>query len=475
MTASPATEIDYGSTLPRIGPQTLPERHLADVIEAFSKRLGYEPMMPWQYHAAANVTALGDKRTTAGERRFSTIEGAVIVSRQNGKTDFAERRALAGLFMGQLVLHTAHNLALPLETFEKLVDRFQQMLPPDSYTLHRRTGREGISVIGGGKYRIRAPKRSGSTMRGGATDLIIIDEYREFDTDDLVEAAKPRMLARDNPQILYLSNAGGIEAQPLRAMRGRAIAGDDSLCWLEWSGDDTASLDDPVALRMANPGIGYILNMDVLAANRKSMAESAYRTEHLCQFIDAATDLAYPLDQWRAGAITEDPDPVRPTVAVDTDPVRRVAVAVAAYPTGDDGMFHVGTIGAWSEPLDDKEIANDVVDLCRNLGTNDLILDPYTSAGIAEQVGLRLNVQRVTRQNIITAGAATFDIISSERLTHLATDELLDAHIAASNRMPTADGGWRITRRGAEPIPGAVAATLALWSAALDKPVPVIY
>ncbi|GAF98697.1 unnamed protein product, partial [marine sediment metagenome] len=128
MTVAPAVPDMIGSTLPRIGPQVLPERHLADAMEVIASRLGYAPAMPWQYHAAANLTALSDQRTVAGDRRFQSIEGAVVVSRQCGKTDLAERRALLGLFMGQLVLHTAHNLSLPLETFEKLVDRFQQMM-----------------------------------------------------------------------------------------------------------------------------------------------------------------------------------------------------------------------------------------------------------------------------------------------------------------------------------------------------------
>ena len=85
-----------------------------------------------------------------------------------------------------------------------------------------------------------------------------------------------------------------------------------------------------------------------------------------------------------------------------------------------------------------------------------------------------IDVVRATRQNIITAGAATFDIISAEKVTHPADDTIIDDHIGASTRKPTTDGGWRISRKGADPIPAAVAATLALWKATLPTVVSEI-
>ena len=471
--ASSKTETLYGSTLPRIGSADIPQRHLADASETIARRLGYEPAMPWQFHAMANLTALSDSRTVTGDRRFAAMEGACVVSRQNGKTDLAERRALLGLYTGQLVLHTAHNLSLPMETFEKLVDRFIDLLPPHAYKLDRRAGREKIMVPGGGVYRVRAPKRDGSTMRGGATDLVIVDEYREFATDEMVEAAKPRMLARTNPQILYLSNAGGLESEPLRNLRARALDGDDGLCWLEWSAPMGAALDDTPGIVAANPAIGYTINLDVLDGNRLSMSETAFRTEHLCQFLEASGEVAYPLDEWRAGAIDADPEMSKPVVAIDTDPMRRLAVAVAAYKTPEG--FHVGTLAIWNEPLSDSEMADNLIDLCKNLGTADVLLDPYTSDGIALNIANRLNVSKATRQNIITAGAATFDLITAGKVTHLATDETIDRHIAASTRKPTTDGGWRISRKGADPIPAAVAATLALWAVSTTKAKYTVY
>ena len=477
------SETDVGSTLPRIGPQAVPDRHLADVALQFTAMLGFDDPLPWQHHAMACITELSEDRDRTGARKFATIENAVVVARQNGKTDLAERRIVLALFMGKIVLHTAHHLGLPMETFLKLSEMFEEMVPPSVYKIYKRVGHETIKVFTGaetGVYTLKAPKRTGSTMRGGSSDLIVIDEYLEYADDELVAAAKPRMLTRPSPQILYLSNAGGIEAVPLRGLRERGVTGDSDPCWMEWSAPDDAALDDHDAELSANPAWGYFLNTELMHADRRTMTEAQYRKEHLCQFLQASGETAYPMDPWRAGALDDHPERSGAfIVAVDTDPLRRVAAAVTVYQHAD--LFHVRTERAWSadptvdgSALNDKEIADDVVTLCHDVGTGTVLLDPYTCAGLAEQIGERLNVVKATRQNIITAGAATFDLISGGLVTHPTDDAILDAHIAASTRKPTTDGGWRISRKGADPIPAAVAATLALWQASLPRPVSEI-
>jgi hypothetical protein len=446
----------------------------------FTDLLGFDPSLPWQWHAMACLTAQTDEIAKDGAYKFRTLEGAVVVSRQNGKTDLAERRAVLALFQGKRVLHTAADLALPMKSFQRLTAMFKDMVPPQHYKITARVGHEEIKVFtphGTGTYTLKAPKRSGSTMRGPSSDLIIIDEYLIFENDDMVSAAKPQLLTRPTPQLLYLSNAGGIESVPLRALRERGVEGDESLCWLEWSAPTEAALDSEEGALQANPAIGHLVNLDVMLANRASMTETQYRKEHLCQFVASSGEAAYPLDPWRAGATEQHPERTGPfSVSVDTDPLRRVAVAVSVYP--HDGGFHVRCEQIWdtdpNEPgsaLDNKLIANDVVGICERLGTGQILIDPYTSDGIGEHIRDRLEVVRVSRQNIITAGAATFDLISAETVTHPANDFTLDAHIAASTRMPTTDGGWRISRKGADPIPAAVAGTLALWSASLPTAV----
>ena len=115
-----------GSPVPRIGPLELPDRHMADKVESVSKAFGYDPMMPWQYHAAAWLTSLGDERDREGMRLWDTMETGVLVARQNGKTDLLERIALFHLMAGRRVLHLAHTLSLTMETFNKLAERMGQ-------------------------------------------------------------------------------------------------------------------------------------------------------------------------------------------------------------------------------------------------------------------------------------------------------------------------------------------------------------
>ena len=457
---------------PRLGPPAGPVNRAGEYAEIAA--VAGLVLLPWQRHALAVATTL------EGER-WKHDEVGVVVARQNGKTTMLGARILGGMILdGHNVLHTAQNRALPRPVFDFVGEALTRLLSPDEFTYRRANGQESFTIgdpVPGtgyfprGSYRILAPKPS--AWRGYSADLVLFDEFREHSTSELVDAAGPTMAARANPQVMYTSNAADITGVPLRELRKRGTSGDaGSLAYLEWSADELLSLDDRAGWDQANPALASgVLNERMLSRFLETVPEAAFRTEHLCQFVDAVSDLAYPLDAWRACQDDADLSPSRPvSLAVDIDPDRRTAAAVAAWSV--EGRVYVAVVGDWTEPLDDRVVADEVERMRRNLGAQLVEYDPYTALGVADLLGDYAH--RVSGPEIIAAGGAVYDAIQARRVAHRG-DPYLDAAVASTGKRPVGDGGWRITRKGEHPIPASVAMTLAVYAALHPAPVPAIF
>ena len=97
-----------GAERPRLGPP-LPLHSKLEAYEAAAVKLGMD-LYPWQRIAARYITAVnGD--------RWVYREVAVVVARQNGKTQLMVPRILMGLELGEAILHTAQNRDIPRKTF----------------------------------------------------------------------------------------------------------------------------------------------------------------------------------------------------------------------------------------------------------------------------------------------------------------------------------------------------------------------
>lgn len=453
-----------GSRLPRLGPQETPEHTDGPKITAVASAAGIE-LMPWQRHNL-DIAAAIDPAT--GLWKYSDV--VTVVSRQNGKTVNASARVLAGLLLyGDEIFHAAQNLVVPRDTFEMVAEAITSLLPQRAYKIARSNGKERIEVYRNGKrfgrYRILPPNQG--AWRGPPATLLILDEYREYVDESVISAARPKITAAKNPQVWFMSNAGDINSQPLIELRRRGTSGDAGrLVYMEWSADDTHTLDDLSGWSQANPALGHTISEATLHDNRTSMTELAFRTEHLCQFVDAATDLAYPTDAWRACGDDADVEPSRPiALAIDVDPFRREAAAVAAWNDGD--RIRVAVAGHWTEPLDDAQIAVDVEQIRRALHADKVHYDALTSFGIADKLR-DSSAHRVTLTALVAASAATYDALTAGRLAHPDDKYLTDA-VLATGRRSAGDGGWRLTRRGTEPIPAAVAMTLAVAAASTPR------
>jgi phage terminase large subunit-like protein len=300
----PATRL-RGAISPRLAPPIPAKSDLAEYEKAAAE-LGIR-LMPWQKVAARYITGKRGKG-------WAFREVVVVVARQNGKTTLLVPRILMGLKRGEQILHTAQNREIARKTFLALQG---QMAGHDVIDYVRKgNGQEEIRSTTGGRYKLVAPN-GGS--RGETADLVLLDEVREQDDNELMDAILPTITARRNPQIVYLSNAGTESSIILNDLRRRQDD-DKRLAYLEWSAEPHRGLDDYEGWAEANPALGYgDLTFETLEYFRANRPPASFETEHLCRWVETMMPSLVADAAWAkcAGYVE---NPVRPMLGINIDP-----------------------------------------------------------------------------------------------------------------------------------------------------------
>ena len=160
--------------------------------------------MPWQDVATVYITAKGPDG-------WLYRHVAVVVGRQNGKTTLIKPVILHRLREGRHIMHIAQVRELPRIMFEHgRRPRGDRLRPVPS------TSREDHLAAAGWRVRVHRPEqwwvvphRGGHVgrARGHRIDDLIVDELREMKTSSSTRPSR-RCASSDNPQMIYLSNAG---------------------------------------------------------------------------------------------------------------------------------------------------------------------------------------------------------------------------------------------------------------------------
>src|SRR3990172_6550565 len=104
-------DVMMGVAQPRISPPQ-PAKSKLDEFAKVAAGVGIN-LLPWQELAGRYLTATGPEG-------WLFREVAVVVARQNGKTELLVPRILMDLRAGKRILHTAQNRTLPREVFMRV-------------------------------------------------------------------------------------------------------------------------------------------------------------------------------------------------------------------------------------------------------------------------------------------------------------------------------------------------------------------
>jgi hypothetical protein len=477
----------------------------------FARRLRRR-LLPWQREALA----VGCERIDGPGSPFAYDMVIWVVGRRCGKTVGAFgpqlQRALAGpirLPTGRMVpfrgAHTAQNLVAAQRRFiDDVATPFRETLRPgerkavkllrniaQTQLLVDTRTRRNPDASWASRVSIFAPTAGG--IRGDGSAVITVDEALALtvaEAERLQTAARPTLGDyHGHGQQWIISNVGGdprthngwltgLIAQGRAAVQAGRRTG---IAYLEFSiGDDDDPADEACWWRV-HPGLAYgLIGIDTMRRDAEELGVDAFAAEYLGRLPrppagEVDTD-PFDVAAWQAcqadpgvSVLGEHPQPGTLMLGIDTDPDRRVAVACLAA-LQPDGRVALEVAHAFPRPqapdLRDWVLAVHTAHQLHTVG-----VDPITCGRLAAELSAAgIPVREFTRAQAAQAYTDLRDLISGQRLLH-SGDQLLTAHLAAATVRDYGDGGRVLSRRHSDqPIPGAVAAALAVSLAADPDP-----
>ena len=353
-----------------------PDTTLGYDVAEFAENVLDIRLFPWQRWLFVHALEIvGDFGGDDWRFRYRTV--VVEVARQQGKTTMGTVLALFFLYMlgVGLILGTAQDLEQAEDTWAAVVEMAQADpdLAAEIEHVWRTNGAKRLQLTDNRQYRVKASTRKAG--RGKSADLILIDELREHRDWDAWGALTKTTIARENALVWCMSNAGDGSSCVLRHLRiqahrelgdpdgiVRALAagadapddGDEdgtTLGWFEWSAPPDADAGDPEAWAYANPSLGYCVPVRNIRAAYLTDPPDVFKTECLCQWVEAVDDPPFPVDAWANGTDADsriaDGAPFSVGIDVSAD---RAQAAIAVCGRRPDGRLH-GEIVAYERGL----------------------------------------------------------------------------------------------------------------------------
>lgn len=413
--------------------------------------------MAWQQHAGRYMTATTSKK----EPRWRFAEVCVVVARQNGKTSLLLPRILLGLNRGERILHTAQNRVLPRETFLEMAAQLADR--EDVIDIRQANGQETIKMRNGGRYTLVAPRPG---VRGHAVDTIILDEVREQENFELMQAIRPTITASRNPQIIYLSNAGDVTSVVLNDLKRRADT-DDSLAYLEWSASPERAIDDLVGWREANPALGITIQLDTLRNLYQTSKPTAFETEHLCRWVRTMRPRIVSESQWDNSRLDDLGSGLRPAMGISVAPdSKRASVALSWQ--RDDGTFALDIVEDIADDLDLDALGKALRERARQAGVRQVAYATWTDSPLARH--LEPKSKAVDGKEMANASVNFARLVDSGFLRWRGPDTISN-DLTWLARKAHESGAWTATPIDDEhSTTAALAAIRAVWLASAPKP-----
>ena len=450
------TQVLYGSTQPRIAPPA-PLRSALDDWRAAAAVAKIDPL-DWQLIGARYLMA------TKPDGSWLYPDVCIVGARQNGKTKLLVPRILDDLRKGRRVLHTAHRMRLTVKVFRQVAMIAKEV---DGAKIRWQVGMEEIYHPSGGTY---APIAALRGARGDSGDTLIVDEVREFEDTEAMEATGPTLAASHNPQTIFLSNAGSSASLVLNSLRRRGEEeADDTLAYLEWSASPERSIDDVAGWQEANPAMGHFPEMlSFLHKQRKAYQETpaVFETEHLSRWVDSMQPKLVSEAAWQScrGDVST---PERPSIAFNMDPQGRRASAAMAWTMADGRVALVEVKEAEGAPIDVDLLGRDLKALTTELRARKIGFASWTDSALARYMP---RAAAVDGKEYANASVLFSQLVNTGRLVWADADHISE-DLSWTSRKPHDSGSWMAVPATPErPITSVLAAIRAVYLAAAPRP-----
>jgi hypothetical protein len=427
----------------------------------------------WQCHVLEN--SLGEN----ADGSWSAFEVGLCCPRQNGKSEIAVARMLAGLILFEepLQIFSSNLFDSSVEIFRRLASVLEENadLSRRVKSISRAHGSEGVELLNGCRVRFRARGLGGG---GGLSPSCLIFDESMFLSAAMYGDLVPSVSAQSHQQIWLLGSAADQSIHPdsivFARMRERAISGDGgALAWFEWSvaldrgGVTEETAADPAMLEMANPAIETgRLTLEQIARERDALDAPTFATERL-----GAGDWprgdgnqgVIPQDRWAAceDATSAPLDPV--CFAFDVAADRR-SCAIAVCGVREDGLPHIEVVAV----SDTAGAPQRIAELVGRHKPGAVVADAAgpTSALLPALDALHVKVTLTSAPQHAQAAAMLYDAVMAQALRYRRTKwaKDLDLAVLIATKRSLGDGGFGWSRKGSSAsIAPLVSVTLALW------------
>lgn len=402
----------------------------------------------------------------AGQLRYEQC--LISMGRQNGKSVLG---AVLGLY--GLLLHvpgpTVVGLAESVKQANIIYERVRYIVDHTKLaTKYTATGTRGIKAKNGsGIYSVYPAKAD--ALQGIPVSLCLYDEVH-LTPPEMWAAMQLGTSARPDGMVLGITTAGDDESVLLKSLYEvghQAAAGQpdyERFGFFLWEAPDGADIDDPEAIKAANP---------LIACGRKDLQKTlnAVRTMPEAQarqyvhnrFVRASGDAWLPPHLWRQ--LKTGQLPGKPVVfAVDRTPGWEWAsIAVGARQSGAEPRTHVEYVAAVEKP-DVSRLAELCVQLAQRHRAT-FVMDGYALGDLASELRRRgLKTVTFTPRHIVEASSTAYAQIARGNVVHDGAAIVTD-QIGRGIRKNIGDA-WRIARPSVQThIDALMATVLAIYGA----------
>lgn len=521
-----------GSTEPRLWTPPLreltPETSYGFEVCEFAQDHLRHPLYPWQEWLAIHAGEL----LPDGRPRFRIV--IILVSRQNGKTEFVVVLSLYWMYVDRVgtILGTSTKLDYAAESWtkaRKLAKRIPRLRQEISHkgavrkangeqVLWRATPGE-IDLEEGSRYKIAASNEEGG--RSLTIDRLVLDELRQHHDYSAWDASEPATSAVPDAQVFALSNAGSDRSVVLNTERAAALrfietgVGDPRVGLFEWSAPDGSSPTNVAALAQANPNFNRPGGMDgdaLLAKGHTALSVggkklTGFKVEHMCMSV-RVMDPAVDPEKWGACRDIGDMEGLRGRLAacvdVSLDGEHAALIVAAVMPAelvdeldadelvdedqADEELLiervRIEAVKAWTGPRAITEMMRELPGLARKIKPRVVGWFPSgPAAAAAAKLAARkrptggawpppgVRVEEIKAE--LPAVCMGFGQQVNAGLIAQSDDPMINAHVLGAERAYRGDGIWVATRKdSAGPINGFYAAAGAVHLARMLPPPP---
>lgn len=383
----------------------------------------------------------------AGQLRYKQV--VISMGRQNGKSVLG---AIFGLY--GILLHGAGpeviSVASSVEQATIIYDRVKYVVANNNAlnTRYKVTGTRGIkSKVADkpGSYVVKAGKED--SLQGVTMSLCLYDELH-ISKEAAYDAAVFGTSARKDGMVLGITTAGDSKSALLKRLyeRGRGAAANDEderFGFFLWEAPEHLAVDDPEALKAANPSIASgRIDVDQEISNVRNMPENAARRYRLNQFVSSETSWL-PMGKWME--LDTSPLPHWDDVVFAVDRTDNWTAATITAAVKQDGKVYTQVVA--SIPSPDIDLLER---MCVELNERFNPLNFVMEQAVLKDLVARLREQGIKTEYLTTgqlqnASATVYSLVTEHRLVH-AGDPLLVQQVPRGVAKNSGEG-WRVSRK----------------------------